>query len=245
MKRSCGEFTKIASLAVHSAQSQALIAILLIMVIPSLSMFYVGTIYDTGQLTFPLAALIIMFTILVARLGYVILRKYPDNIMKLRQYITEIAEGTLPERITLTDTMGSDDLKYIEESFNSVLVEMRRQIEMKEEQLRTEHMLRETVEKQQEILMEAERHRVMIQTLGAACHHIGQPATVLQVRLSLLQKCTTDARELEEIEGCVEAVQRISDVLHQLQRISLFRTIPYAHSKGTTDDEILSIGLEK
>jgi methyl-accepting chemotaxis protein len=245
MKRLCGEFTKIASLAVRSAQSQALIAILLIMVIPSLSMFYVGTIYDTGQLTFPLAALIIMLTILVARLGYVILRKYPDNIMKLRQYITEIAEGTLPERITLTDTTDSDDLKYIEESFNSVLEEMRRQLAMKEEQLRTEHMLRETVEQQHQVLLEAERHRVMIQTLGAACHHIGQPATVLQVRLSLLQKFVTDAKEVEEIEGCVEAVKRIADILHQLQKISLFRTMPYIRSEGTTDEEILSIGLEK
>jgi hypothetical protein len=106
-------------------------------------------------------------------------------------------------------------------------------------------MLRKTVEDQQQVLMEAERHRVMIQTLGAACHHIGQPATVLQVRLSLLQKFATDARELEEIEGCVEAVQRITDVLHQLQRISLFRTMPYVHSEGTVDDEILSLGLEK
>lgn len=245
MKRLFGKLTKIVSLTTHNAQNQAMIAILLVMVIPALSMFYVGTIYDTGQLTFSVIALIIVLTILVARLGYVVLRKYPDNIMKIRKYITEVADGTLPEKITLTDTMDSDDLWYIEENFNNVLAEMRRQIEATEELLRIEHMLRKTVEDQQQVLMEAERHRVMIQTLGAACHHIGQPATVLQVRLSLLQKFTTDARELEEIEGCVEAVQRISDVLHQLQRISLFRTMPYVHSEGATDDEILSIGLEK
>ncbi len=233
------------SMVAHNARSQAKIAIVLTVVIPSLALFYMGMIYDKNQLTFPVIALILALTIQVARLGYVVLRKYPDNIMKIRKYVTEIAEGTLPEKIALTDTMDSDDLRYIEENFNNVLVEMRRQIAASEELLRIEHMLRKTVENQQQTLLEAERHRVMIQTLGAACHHIGQPATVLQVRLSLLQKFTTDARELEEIEGCVESVQRISDVLHQLQRISLFRTMPYIHSEGTTDDEILSIGLEK
>lgn len=233
------------SMTAHNARNQAMIAIILLSIIPSLAMFYVGVMHEKGSLTSSVMGLILVLTFLVARLGYIILRKYPDNIMKIRKYITEVAQGTLPEKIALTDTMGSDDLKYIEESFNDVLKEMRRQIEMTEEQLRTEHTLRETVETQQQILIEAERHRVMIQTLGAACHHIGQPATVLQVRLSLLQKFATDARELEEIEGCVAAVQRISDVLHQLQKISMFRTIPYIHSEGTTDDEILSIGLEK
>jgi hypothetical protein len=233
------------SMTAHNARSQAKIAIVLTVVIPALALFYVGMIYDKNQLTFPAIALILMLTIQVARLGYVVLRKYPDNIMKIRKYITEVAEGTLPEKIALTDTMDSDDLWYIEENFNNVLVEMRRQIAATEELLRIEHMLRKTVEDQQQALLEAERHRVMIQTLGAACHHIGQPATVLQVRLSLLQKSTTDARELDEIKGCVEAVQRISDVLHQLQKICIFRTVPYIHSEGSVDDEILSIGLEK
>jgi methyl-accepting chemotaxis protein len=245
MKQQIGKLAKVKSLTSHNARNQAMIAILLIMVVPSLSMFYVGMTYDKGQLTFSVLALILVLTILVARLGYVILRKYPENIMRIRQYITEIAEGALPEKIALTDTMGSDDIKYIEQNFNDVLKEMRRQLEATKEQLRTEHMLRETVEKQQQTLLEAERHRVMIQTLGAACHHIGQPATVLQVRLSLLQKTATNPRELEEIEGCVESVQRISDILHQLQRISMFRTIPYIHIEGLVDDEILAIGSEK
>ena len=232
-------------MTVHNARNQALIAIILLSIIPSLAMFYVGVMHEKGGLTSSVIGLILVLTFLVARLGYVVLRKYPDNIMKIRQYITEVAEGTLPEKISLTDTMGSDDLKYIEESFNSVLKEMRRQLETAEEQLRTEHMLKETIEEQQQTLLEAERHRVMIQTLGAACHHIGQPATVLQVRLDILKKFVSDARELEEIEGCVESVQRISDVLHQLQKISMFRTIPYIHSGDSVDDEILAIGSEK
>jgi len=233
------------SMTAKDAQSQAMIATILLAVIPALAMFYVGTIYSKGELTFPIIGLILVLTILVARLGFIVLRKYPDNIMKIRQYITEIAEGTLPEKISLSDAQSSDDLRYIEENFNNVLAEMRRQLAATEELLRIEHMLRETVENQQQTLLEAERHRVMIQTLGAACHHIGQPATILQVRLSLLQKFAINARELEEVEGCVEAVQRISDVLHQLQKICLFRTIPYIHSEGAVVDEILSIGSEK
>lgn len=230
------------SMTAHNARSQTKIAIVLTVVIPALALFYMGMIYDKSRLTFPAIALVLVLTIQIARLGYVVLKKYPDNIMKIRKYITEVAEGTLPEKIALTDTMDSDDLRYIEENFNNVLVEMRRQIAASEELLRIEHMLRKTVEEQQQTLLEAERHRVMIQTLGAACHHIGQPATVLQIRLGFLEEIATDEKQIKEIKGCIIAMQTISDILHQLQRISEFRTVPYIRSEGSVDDEILAIG---
>ena len=231
------------SLVTRDARNQAKIATILLAVIPSLSLFYMGTaaVYYTGSLTFLIKFLIFVLTIAIAVTGFLILKKYPDNILKLRHYITEIAQGTLPEKIVLADTHNSDDIKYIEENFNRILAEMRNRIEAAEEQLRIEHNLKKTVEQQQQILLEAERHRAMIQTLGAACHHIGQPATVLQLRLEFLQKLATNEEEIVEIAECVKAIQQISGILHQLQQVSEFRTVPYIHIGNTPDEEILSI----
>jgi len=211
-----------------------MIAVILLAVIPSLSMFYIGKTVNSGPLTHSGIASIFLLTILVGFLGFVVLRKFPENIMKIRQYITEVAEGALPEKISLIDAQDSDDLRYIEETFNRVLNEMRHQID--------------TIKKQQQTLLEAERHRAMIQTLGAACHHICQPATVLQIRLGFLKELATKEDEVREITACITAVQAISDILHQLQAVSEFRTVPYIHFEGevgTDKGEILAIGSEK
>ena len=236
---------KFTSLVTRDALNQAKIAIILLAVIPSLSLFYLGTAVGSDANRFTLLTLLLIFvlTTAVAVPGFLILRKYPDNILKLRQYITEIAKGTLPDKIELVDTQNSDDIRYIEDSFNRVLKEMRHRIKVVEEQLRIEHALRKTIEQQQQTLMEAERHRAMIQTLGAACHHIGQPATVLQIRMEFLQKLATNENEIREIEACVKAVQSIANILHRLQQISEFRTVPYIHL-GDDNEEILAIGPE-
>jgi len=235
------KYTNITSLLAHNARNQAMIAIILVAIIPSLSLFYIGRMAANSHFTFSAISIILLLTILIGFLGFVVLRKYPDNIMKLRQYITEIARGTLPDKIVLADTQSSDDIKYIEDSFNYILAEMRHRIEVAEEQLRVEHVLKETIEQQQQTLLEAERHRVMIQTLGATCHHIGQPATVLQIRLDFLQKLATNEDEIKEITGCINAVQTISNILHQLQQVSEFRTVPYVSDGSCGNDAILAI----
>jgi len=227
MKQQLTKYMKTTSMIAQNARNQVMVAIILLAVIPALSLFYIGRSVNDGPFTFSYISIIFLLTLLVGFLGFVVLRKYPDNIVKLRQYITEVAQGTLPEKITLIDAQDSDDLRYIQETFNSVLKEMRHQID--------------TIEKQQQTLLEAERHRVMIQTLGAACHHIGQPATVLQIRMEFLQKLATNEAEIREIAACVEAVNTIADILHQLQQISEFRTVPYVQTGDAPHEEILAI----
>lgn len=231
------------SLTRCDAANQVKIAALLMAVIPALSLFYLGmsTFEQPVYLPFLIKALILAINVILVGGGFLILRKYPDNILKLRQYITEIAKGMIPDKIVLADTKNSDDLRYIEENFNNILTELRNRIDTAEKQLQTEQHLRETIEQQQKSLLDAERHRVMIQTLGAACHHIGQPATVLQVRLEFLRNLATDKKEIAEIECCVAAIQQISGILHQLQKVSEFRTVPYTRMEGEIDQEILEI----
>jgi signal transduction histidine kinase len=231
------------ALKAHDALNQVKIAIVLIAIIPSLSLFYLSTVVATGDPPYSPATifLICFLTAAVAAPGFLILKKYPNNIMRLRHYITHISQGTLPERIELEDAKTSDDIQYIEDHFNHVLNSMKERVATAETQLRVEHELRETVEKQQKTLMEAERQRVMIQTLGAACHHLGQPATVLQIQMDLLLKNVTDEDELQQIMECAQEVHRISDILHQLQRTSTFRSIPYIDSESPLDEKIIAI----
>ncbi|MFA6173078.1 MAG: hypothetical protein WC334_07170 [Kiritimatiellales bacterium] len=242
MRQWLGKCAKLSSLAAHNATAQAKIAVILLAVIPALSLFYMGTVIGSNadRLSVLTKLVIFVLTTAIAVPGFLILRKYPNNILKLRQYITEIAEGTLPEKIALADTQSSDDLKYIENNFNSVVNELRHRIATAEEQLHVEQMLKATIEQQQQTLLEAERHRAMIQTLGAACHHIGQPATVLQIRLEFLQKLATDEAVIKEIEGCITAMKKISNILYQLQQVSEFRTVPYI-SGSAADEAILAI----
>ena len=237
---------KLTALRARNAITQVEISIVLLAIIPSLSLFYLGTVVATNNQYFSGGTLLLigLLTTAVAAPGFVILRKYPKNIMKLRNYITDISKGTLPDKIEMEDAQTSDDLQYIETHFNNVLEKMRQRIASAEKQFETERALRETVEQQQETLIEAERHRVMIQTLGAACHHIGQPATVLQMQMDLLLKHVTNEEKIQELTECAKEVQKITDILQQLQRTSTFRSVPYIHSEGSPAEKIIAINEE-
>ena len=243
MKLSFAQKMGYTSLANQNARNQALISIILMSVIPVLSLFYIGLVIgqDSGQITFLTKVTIFVLTATVAVSGHLIFRKYPENIIRLREYITEIANGTLPERVELSDSHGSDDIKYIEDNCNAILGEYQHRAEALEEKCRLEKKLREALEEQQLTILDAERQRVMIQSLGAACHHIGQPVTALRLRLYILLEQAHTKEESDEIEECSEAVQKISSILHDLQEVSKFRTESYVHGGDAVDDEILKV----
>lgn len=232
-----------APLNTHSALHQAIISIVLMSIIPSLSLFYMGAMmwFSAEQLPRAARAFIFVSTIIIAISGFLILLKFPKNIIKLRQYIEEIAVGVLPDKIRLLNTRNSDDLKFIEYGFNAILQEMRRRMEIAEQKLDVEHALRETVERQQLDLLKAERHRTMVQSLGAACHHIGQPATILKLRLHLIKQIAGSDDELAEIEECEKDLRLIMIVLDKLRAVNEFRTEPYVSDEDCGDCEILAI----
>lgn len=75
----------------------------------------------------------------------------------------------------------------------------------------------------------AERQRVMMESIGAACHHLGQPATVLLASLELLQRkpvgLQLSAEEL--LNSSIEAAESLRTMLHRLNDIAEYRTDPY------------------
>jgi FixJ family two-component response regulator len=87
--------------------------------------------------------------------------------------------------------------------------------------------LRSAVESQRRELIEAERQRVMFESIGAACHHLGQPVTVLSAYLQLMQLQEKDPELLDMVANSLASVQAISDILDRLRNVNAYRTEPY------------------
>lgn len=232
-------------LAAHNALYQSIVGIVLMALIPVLSLVYMGSLTWFGPERVSSGYRIMAFASVsvLAAAGLVILLKFPKNIIRLRRYISDVAAGTLPERVDLLDTRSSDDLKFIESGLNAIIRELRDQVEQARSQERVEHELRETVERQHAVIVRAEKHRAMVQSLGAACHHLGQPVTIMEMRLHLMKQIEhVPEEELVQIEECEKAIQQIMDILEKLRTVGEFRTVPYVHDGGDGEEsEILAI----
>ncbi|MBT3375370.1 MAG: response regulator [Lentisphaerae bacterium] len=97
-------------------------------------------------------------------------------------------------------------------------------------------------------LGEAEKQRVMLESLGAACHHLGQPATVIRTYLELMQGGEQSDEMQQMISRCLESAGAIADILHQLQKVSQYRTVPYLTGMGEDSrckTSIIDIGSDQ
>lgn len=83
----------------------------------------------------------------------------------------------------------------------------------------------------------AERQRVMMESIGAACHHLGQPATVLLASLELMTRLgTSDANmNAELLNSSVQAAESLRQMLHDLNDIAEYKTTSYLEDLSTTD----------
>lgn len=230
--------------AATTALHQSMIAIVLIAGFPLMATLYMGTMIWLQPGSLPMAIMLAIFatTIILAGAGFVILLKFPKNIMRLRQHIAEFVPMEQPSKISLINAHSSDDLRHIESDLNAVLHKMRQQVELAELNQRKEHWLREKVEDQHRTLVQAERHRAMIQSLGAACHHLGQPVTSLKMRLYLMKE-HEDLSDAERagIMECEQDLDSIEQILDRLRTVSQFRTEPYIGQSDDNKTEILAI----
>jgi PAS domain S-box-containing protein len=93
---------------------------------------------------------------------------------------------------------------------------------------------------------EIERNRVMLESLGAACHHLGQPATLLMGNLGLLQAKIEDANPVvqELITSSLDAMKRLGETLQKLNQVNEYRTTLYmgdAANASGSDSHIIQI----
>lgn len=85
---------------------------------------------------------------------------------------------------------------------------------------------------------ELERRRVMLASLGAACHHLGQPSTILLANLGLMKEKLdmSDPTIRELIDSSISAVERLGKILHKLHCVNEFKTTEYI-GKTSADGE--------
>jgi signal transduction histidine kinase len=160
-------------------------------------------------------------SIVLAFLGWRLLIKYPVNIIRLRLYLDALAQGKIPHPINIDK--NETDLTAIEQDMSQIV-------------LQTEERIR-TLEKQTQILLQTERQRVVLESLGAACHHLGQPTTVLVTALKMMNQPDLSPPMREMVASCSKATQEITEILHKLQMISEYKTEPYLTSGIAHDQE--------
>lgn len=201
-----------ASIVTHGSRLQFGIAIALITVIPLLTLFYVFQMRSTGD-NLSAAALWIVMALLLSTVctGYAILAKYPITIIKLRSQMEMIARGEIPDSIELLD--GESDIYAIQKYFNLIISGMKNRIT--------------TIKEQGELIVKAERQRVMTESLCTTCHCLGQPATSLGCYLDLMGNETLTENGAKYLVCCQTEAGRITEVLRELQAITDYVTEPY------------------
>jgi methyl-accepting chemotaxis protein len=197
------------SLVSLGARLQFDIALVLTSVIPALALAYLDT-FDGIPFGAKVAIGVSILILVVA--GYVMLLKYPRTILQLRRYLENLAKGELPASVVLTPT--ESDIAAVEKYVNLIIEQTRERIA--------------TIERQREELLASERQRVVTESMCAACHCLGQPATVLSLNLGLLSRHTEVPEPWRNtLKECVDASDRLNTVLHKLQHVREYRSETY------------------
>lgn len=217
------------SLSSHGSAKQFAVAVALLAFIPPLILGYI-LVLALFEKNPPLGMIGVLlgFVVLLVALGIALLVKYPINIIRLRQHIETLAHGAVPGEMKLID--GEDDLTAIERYMNEI-------IRQTEERIRT-------IERQSKALLQAERQRVMIESLGAVCHHLGQPLTIINAYLHMARQREQTPAVLTMLNDCQEAAEAIAGLLEKLRNLSDYQSEPYIHKETGRKDEgprILSI----
>jgi DNA-binding response OmpR family regulator len=101
--------------------------------------------------------------------------------------------------------------------------------------------MQQEIEEQRRALLDAERQRVMMESVGAACHHFAQPLTTMLNYLQMLAKAEgiEGSPKSLMLEQCLKAAEDMKVILNKFQEVSEYRTRPYL-----ADTKILDIGIE-
>lgn len=200
------------SLSRRGAWGQVAVAAMLITVLPALILAWAWKSHLDGATLPPLAAWCVGgIVFLVIILGYTLLFKYPVSIVRLRQYLSTIASGGIPGQVTLSQ--DEDDLAAVQHYMEQIVT-------MAEDRI---HM----IEKRHEVELGAERQRVMIESLGAMCHHVGQPATVMSMCLYRLKNNPAPGEVPVILAECETAFDSMTEILDQLRTTSQYASEPY------------------
>lgn len=97
----------------------------------------------------------------------------------------------------------------------------------------------------EEAIQQTERQKAMLASVGAACHHLAQPATVIMGNLSVIQRNEDELPESTRamVHSALLAADQLSEILHRLNSVEEYRTTRYLESigDGREDNQLLDI----
>jgi signal transduction histidine kinase len=220
---------KLSSISSRGTRYQFGVAVALMSAIPLLAFSYLlGDAMSSRS--FDLETLYMMLPSVVAliSLGVVLLARHTLEVTELRSTLEKLSKGELPQIDLLK---SSDDFSAIQRYLGVV-------IKQTDEKVRI-------IEAQSKALIQVEQQRVMAETVGAACHHLGQPATVIRGYLDLMKKVEASPEMKSMIQECQAAVEEVAGVLQRLQGVGQYQTEPYlgpdVQGKSRADERILKI----
>lgn len=84
---------------------------------------------------------------------------------------------------------------------------------------------------------ESERQRVMLESVGSACHHMSQPVTMILSNIELMQKMGFSGNSMPELaQISVDAAKSLGTILHRLNAVNQYQTTEYLAEKQNGDD---------
>lgn len=101
----------------------------------------------------------------------------------------------------------------------------------------------------EEAQRKAEAQQAMLASLATACHHIGQPATVIMGSLGLLRdilKKQGDREVMSILNDSIDAAEQLAEILHKFNRMTVYKTINYldtAEHKDSPENKLLDLEM--
>ncbi len=217
------------SIVSRGTREQFAVVVALMSVLPILAFAYLlGDAIVSRSLDRETLYFMVPSVVALMGLGIVLLARHTLEVVRLRQYLETMSKGELP-RIRLTE--ASADFEAINRCLGAVIKQSDDKVKVIEEQSRA--------------LLQVEQQKVMEETVGAACHHLGQPATVIRVYLDLMKKAEMSPEMQGMIQECQAAAEEVANVLYRLQGVGAYQTEPYLISGGEgsaqADGRILKI----
>jgi signal transduction histidine kinase len=205
---------KALSLSRRGAWGQVTIASILITILPVLILAWLWKCHVAGDTLPPVAVWSVCGGgVIVIVLGYTLLFKYPVSIVRLRFYLNTLANGGIPELVTLPE--DEDDLAAVQHYLARI-------VKIAEDRIRM-------LQAQYEVELEAERQRVMVESIGAMCHHLGQPATVMSMCLYRLKNNPSPGDVPAILAECDTAFNAMTEILDKLRATAHYCSESYLH----------------
>ena len=79
-------------------------------------------------------------------------------------------------------------------------------------------------------VLKASKQKVLVESMGAACHHIGQPAAVVSTYLEMMKEREKSPEVSEMIDKSIESASKLRRILDRMRHVTEYQATSYLDS---------------